>query len=124
MPIPDYETLMLPVLRLFADGAGSVSDCLPRIREEFNISDEEAAEMLPSGRVTLLSNRAHWARTYLSKAGLLTSPKRNVHVITDLGRKILAANPDQTRLTTERSLSSKTSITGSSNHVEATLTAL
>lgn len=95
MPIPDYETLMLPVLRLFADGAESVSECLPKLREQFDITDEEASEMLPSGRQTLLSNRAHWARTYLAKAGLLTSPKRNLHVITELGRKVLASNPDR-----------------------------
>ena len=84
MPVPDYETLMLPVLRLFADGAENVSECLPELREQFDITEEEAAEMLPSGRATFLSNRAHWARTYLSKAGLLTSPKRNLHVISGL----------------------------------------
>lgn len=44
MPIPDYETIMLPVLRLFADGAQNVSECLPMIREQFDITDEEAAE--------------------------------------------------------------------------------
>lgn len=95
MPIPDYETLMLPVLQLFAVGKQNVAECLPNLREQFDISDEEAEEMLPSGRQTLLSNRAHWARTYLAKAGLLTSPKRNLHVITDLGRKVLASNPDR-----------------------------
>lgn len=95
MPVPDYETLMLPVLRLFANGAKNVSECLFDLRQQFDISDEEAAEMLPSGRSTLLSNRAHWARTYLSKAGLLTSPERNLHVVTDLGRQVLAANPER-----------------------------
>jgi restriction system protein len=100
MPIPDYETLMLPVLRQFSEGAKNVSECLPAIREQFDITDEEAAEMLPSGRITLLSNRTHWARTYLSKAGLLSSPKRNLHVITDLGQKVLATNPDRIDNTT------------------------
>ena len=95
MPVPDYETMMLPVLRLFANGAKNVSECLSDLRQQFDISDAEAEEMLPSGRSTLLSNRAHWARTYLSKAGLLTSPERNLHVVTDLGRKVLAANPER-----------------------------
>ena len=90
MPVPDYQTLMLPVLKLFADGKVNVSQCLSSIKNEFEISDEEAEELIPSGRVTLLSNRTHWARTYLSKAGLLTSPKRNVHVITDRGKVVLA----------------------------------
>lgn len=95
MAIPDYETLMLPVLRLFSSGAKNVSECLPAVKREFGITDQEAEELLPSGRVTVLQSRTHWARTYLSKAGLLESPKRNMHVITDLGRQILARNPQR-----------------------------
>ena len=93
MPIPDYQTLMLPVLRLFADGTKSVAECLPQIRIQFHITDEESEQLIPSGRVTLLANRTHWARTYLSKAGLLNSPRRNVHAITDRGRGVLARSP-------------------------------
>lgn len=93
MPIPDYETLMLPVLRLFAEGAPNVAACIPRLQQQYAISDEEASELLPSGRTTVLQSRAHWARTYLSKAGLLESPKRNLHVITEQGRQLLATNP-------------------------------
>lgn len=93
MPIPDYETLMLPVLRMFGDGVKNVAECLPRLRSEFGITDEEAAELLPSGRITVLQSRTHWARTYLSKAGLLESPKRNQHIITPRGREVLATNP-------------------------------
>lgn len=93
MPVPDYETFMLPVLRLFAEGAKNVSECIPRLKDQFGISDEEARELIPSGRVTVLQNRAHWARTYLSKAGLLHSPKRNLHVITERGRALLASDP-------------------------------
>lgn len=95
MPVPDYQTLMLPVLKLIAGGATNVSECLPAIQAQFQISDDEAQEMLPSGRMTYLQNRAHWARTYLSKAGLLTSPKHNYHEVTDLGRSVLAENPAQ-----------------------------
>jgi restriction system protein len=93
VPVPDYETLMLPVLRLFNDGATNVSECLPEVRRQFDVTDEEAQELIPSGRTTLLRNRVHWARTYLGKAGLLSSPKRNVHAITELGRQLLARNP-------------------------------
>ncbi|MCV2868822.1 hypothetical protein OEW28_09300 [Defluviimonas sp. WL0002] len=94
MTIPDYETLMLPVLRLFANGAKNVSECLPAIKRQFSVTEAEAEELLPSGRVTVLQSRTHWARTYLSKAGLLESPKRNLHVITALGRQVLAENPE------------------------------
>ncbi len=95
MAIPDFETMMRPVLQAFADGAENIAQILPHLREEFEITDEEAEELIPSGRVTLLANRAHWARTYLSKANLLESPKRNLHVITDAGRRMLAQNPER-----------------------------
>jgi restriction system protein len=91
MPIPDFQTAMLPVLRAFNDGAKSVADVLPTLRAEFAITDEEAQEPIPSGRLTTLQSRAHWARTYLAKAGLLVSPGRNRHEITDAGRKLLAS---------------------------------
>ncbi len=93
MPVPSYEVLMLPVLRLIAGGAQNVAECVPSIKAEFGISDEEAEEIIPSGGLTVLQSRTHWARTYLSKAGLLESPKRNHHVITEAGRKFLATNP-------------------------------
>lgn len=95
MAIPDYETLMLPVLRLIAEGAPNIAACIPTLQEQFGITDDEAAELLPSGRITVLQSRAHWARTYLAKAGLLTSPRRNLHVITDAGREVLKSNPDR-----------------------------
>jgi restriction system protein len=93
MPVPDYETLMLPVLRAFAGGAQTVRDCLPALRRAFEISEAEAAELQPSGGKTVLADRTHWARTYMSKAGLLSSPKRGAHVLTDRGRALLAEAP-------------------------------
>jgi restriction system protein len=95
MPVPDFQTLMLPVLQAFADGAETVSECLPILRKTFDINDEEAAELLPSGQMTFLRNRAGWARTYLAKAGLLSSPRRGIHKITDLGLKVLAERPQR-----------------------------
>ena len=91
MPIPDFQSLMLPLLRLFGDGHINVAQCLPPLQKEFGISDEEAAELNPSGTMTTFANRTHWARTYLSKAGLLSSPSRNKHIITDDGRKLIAS---------------------------------
>lgn len=93
MPVPDYQTLMLPLLRLFASGKTRVSDCFDDLKREFNISEDEASELLPSGKMTYLTNRANWARTYLGKAGLLESPQRGVHIISPLGRQFLATNP-------------------------------
>ncbi|WP_182442271.1 winged helix-turn-helix domain-containing protein [Cereibacter sphaeroides] len=59
------------------------------------VTDDEAAELIPSGRITVLQCRAHWVRTYLSKAGLLESPRRNLHVITGKGRDVLAAKAER-----------------------------
>lgn len=92
VPVPDYQTLMLPVLKLFASGKTSVADCIDDLKGQFNISEEEAAELLSSGQ-TRLYNRTHWARTYLGKAGLLTSPQRGHHEITDKGLELLATRP-------------------------------
>lgn len=102
MPVPDYQTMMLPVLLAFAEGATRVSDVLPRLRAEFHITEEEAEELLPSGTMTVLANRAHWARTYLSKAGLLESPRRNHHQITERGRAVLASLPKRIDVATLR----------------------
>jgi restriction system protein len=93
MPVPDYETLMLPVLRAFGAGARNVAECLPILKSEFSLTDAEAEELLPSGRTTVLASRAHWARTYLAAAGLLQSPGRNRHELTERGLKVLAEPP-------------------------------
>lgn len=85
---------MLPVLKLFNDGKTTVRECIEPLTVEFQISEEEAEELLPSGQ-TYLYNRTHWARTYLGKAGFLESPKRGEHKITQRGRDYLATNPDK-----------------------------
>jgi restriction system protein len=94
MAIPDYQTTMLPLLRLAADGAEHrFRDSVEQLAAEFNLTDDERGEMLPSGTAPLFDNRVGWARTYLKQAGLLQSPKRGVLRITDRGRAILARNP-------------------------------
>ncbi len=93
--MPDFQTAMLPVLRAFSNGADNVSGVLPALIAEFSLTPEAVEEMIPSGRITTLQSRAHWARTYLSKAGLLSSPARNRHVITEVGRKLLHSGIDR-----------------------------
>ena len=93
MSIPDYQSMMLPLLKLFASGKTSVIECLEELKLEFSMSDEEANELVPSGKKTYLADRAHWARTYLGKAGFLKSPKRGHHELTRSGKKFLETNP-------------------------------
>jgi restriction system protein len=91
--IPDYQTLMLPVLRLTAEGYGRVPDMLPVIAKEFAITDDEMVRLLPKGRTTVIASNAHWARTYMSKAGLVRPLRRGVFEVTERGRIVLAEKP-------------------------------
>ena len=94
MPVPDYQTLMLPLLKrleLEKDPV-PVRKFLDPIADEFGLSEEDRSQRIPSGLENLLSNRLAWARTYLGKAGLLSSPKRGVVCITDAGRELLKKN--------------------------------
>lgn len=93
--IPDYQTLMHPVLRIAAEGEKRVADIETRIADEFGLTQEEREELLPSGRQRVLHNRIHWAKFYMTKAGLLMSPSRGRFVATEAGKAILASNPDR-----------------------------
>lgn len=93
--IPDYQTLMLPVLRLAAEGETRVADVADRIANDLGLTAEEREQMLPSGRQRLLHNRVHWAKFYMSKAGLIASPARGRFVATEKGRALLATTPDK-----------------------------
>ncbi|WP_227742132.1 MULTISPECIES: restriction endonuclease [unclassified Janthinobacterium] len=101
MSIPDYQTVMLPLLRLAADGKEYRSrDAIECLTQDFALTDEERSEMLPSGTAPLFDNRVGWARTYLKQAGLLTSPKRGVFQITERGKALLAKGPAQINVAT------------------------
>lgn len=93
MAIPDYQTLMLPVLRRAAEGETRVPEVAERIADDLGLSQEERDQMLPSGRQRLLHNRIHWAKFYMSKAGLIASPARGRFVATEKGKALLASNP-------------------------------
>lgn len=95
MPIPDYQTLMLPVLRLAAEGETRVADVAERITDAFGLTAEERDELLPSGRQRVLHNRIHWAKSYMSKAGLIASPARGRFVATQKGKALLATEPER-----------------------------
>lgn len=94
MPIPDYQTIMLPLLQSAADGKGhSLAETVDSLAMEFRLSPAELTELLPSGQQEVFKNRVGWARTYLKKAGLLETPRRGLIVITEAGRAALAENP-------------------------------
>jgi restriction system protein len=95
MAIPDYQSLMLPLLKHAAQGETRVPDVAERIADELGLTREEREEMLPSARQRLLHNRIHWAKFYMSKAGLLDQPRRGHFVASREGRLLLATNPEK-----------------------------
>ena len=96
MAVPDYQTLMLPLLRLAADGhEHRFRDAVETLADDFGLSPEDRTELLPSGQQPLFNNRVGWANTYLKQAGLLESPRRGLFRITQRGRGLLKEQPER-----------------------------
>lgn len=80
---------MKPVLETAKSAEVKLSNVVDLLAEQFNLSEDERTELLPSGRQAAFTNRVGWAKTYLAKAGLLDSTRRGHFVITDLGKEAL-----------------------------------
>jgi restriction system protein len=91
--VPDYQSLMLPVLRSVADGKEHrLADVRTVLAEQIGLTDEDLALKIPSG-APVFNSRVHWAVTYLAQAGLLRRPRRGVVELTDRGNEVLAEAP-------------------------------
>ena len=96
MPVPDYQSLMLPLLKFAADKEDhTLRESIDVLAEEFNLTEEERREMLPSGQQAIFQNRVAWASTYLRKSALLESTRRGVFRITERGIGVLKQNPSE-----------------------------
>lgn len=94
MSIPDFQSLMLPLLRYCADGQSYTKrDAIPVLAKEFGLSDADLAELLPTGRQEKFNNRVGWTKTYLKQAGLLEITERGVFRITPRGQEVLTQAP-------------------------------
>jgi len=94
MPIPDFQTIILPLLQIFADEREHANHEYPdRLAKHFGLTDQELNELIPSGKQTTFNNRIGWARTYLSKSGLLEMTRRSYYKITERGKQVLKSNP-------------------------------
>jgi len=95
MAIPTFQEVMLPILKLVADGkTHSIKECIEYIEQMFQLTEEEKQERIPSGRQRTIYNRVTWAITHTKKAGLLESrEKRGLFGITEVGQKLLSKNP-------------------------------
>jgi restriction system protein len=90
MGVPDFQSLMLPLLRMAADGREhSLVEARDVLAADCKLSDAELQELLPSGRQPKFANRVAWAKSYLQQAGLLQTPRRAHFQITDRGRAVL-----------------------------------
>lgn len=88
--VPDYQSLMRPVLECAAKGEVRIGDVVDELAETLNLSQEDREELVPSGTQTRFANRVHWAKSYLKQAGLVKATKRGHFVITDRGKQALA----------------------------------
>lgn len=92
--IPDFQTLMLPLLMLISDGKEYKMRTVEELlAEKFGISNEELSELLPSGTDFIFKNRVGWAKTYMKKAGLINSYKRGHITISEKGKEVIDSNP-------------------------------
>ena len=93
MAIPDFQSLMLPVLKESAAGEVRISDVVAVLGTKLGLTEAELSELLPSGKQTTFANRVNWAKSYLGKAGLIRLTKRAHFEISDRGRTVLAKPP-------------------------------
>src|SRR5260370_21208328 len=96
MTVPDYKSLMLQFLKIAADGSEhNLSETIETLAQQFDVSDQDRKEILPSGRQRRFDNRVRWVRTYLPNAHLITSTGRSKFRITERGIEVAKSNPPQ-----------------------------
>jgi restriction system protein len=96
MSVPDYQSLMLSVLSVCPpNGEIQIGAVVERLAEQLCLTPEDRSELLPSGKQTLFSNRVHWAKTYLNKAGLVESTRRGHFKITARGQQVIDSHPQR-----------------------------
>lgn len=92
--IPKYFEMHKPILQFLSDGnTHSLKELKTAVIQTFHLTEEDLAQVLPSGRQTYFANRVGWARTYLKKAGLIESPAKGMFRITPEGQKVVQENP-------------------------------
>ncbi|MFH1951589.1 MAG: restriction endonuclease [Pseudomonadota bacterium] len=99
MAIPDFQSIMLPLLKFCADGAEHTNrEGIDALAQEFSLTEEEQKQLLPSGQQCVFDNRVGWARTHMKMAKLLENTSRGVFRITNRGKQILDQSPTEINL--------------------------
>jgi len=90
MTIPDFQTIMLPLLKYLSSvESATPKECITHLAVEFELNEDDVRLLLPSGRQPIFANRVHWAKTYLLKAELIANKSRGIWCISDSGKKVL-----------------------------------
>jgi restriction system protein len=95
MSVPDFQSLMLPVLRAAAEGEIGSAELRRRVANDLGLSESDLAQMLPKGRQPIFVNNTSFALVHLQGAGLLEKVKSGVYRITEQGRNVLAQQPER-----------------------------
>ena len=92
--VPDFQSLMLPLLKNIQDGREySTTEIIETLAKEFNLTEEDLNQFLPSGTQKTFHNRVYWAKAHLKMAGLIENLRKGIFKITDEGKKLLSQNP-------------------------------
>lgn len=123
MSIPDYQSIMLPLLLSVSSGTSfKINEVRERLAVLFELTPNERRELLPSGSQPIFDNRVAWAKTYLLKAGLLESPQRAQIKITKRGSDILQKNPNLINVAFLKQFNEFNEFIGSTNKINPTTT--
>lgn len=99
MKIPDFQSIMLPLLNFYSDNLEhTTSETIEYLAKEFNLTEEDLAELLPSGTQRIFPNRVYWAIAHLKMANLIENTQRAHYKITSNGLELLSANPEKVNL--------------------------
>jgi restriction system protein len=96
MPVPDFESIMLPVLQFLSDDKSHpLQEVLESTASHFKLTEEELRQRVPSGQQPLFRNRVAWAISYMKNAGLIEYPSRGVYKITGIGKSVVEKTPER-----------------------------
>jgi restriction system protein len=91
--IPDFQSLMLPVLKEAEQGEVRIGAVVESLSNAFGLTSQQRAHLLPSGKQSTFANRVHWAKSYLGKAALIEATKRGHFRATTRGIELLKNPP-------------------------------
>ena len=94
MPVPDYQSLMLPALKaLYGSAETPISDVRASVGVAEGLTPEDVRELLPNSSQSVFTNRISWAVIYMTRAGLVERVRRGIYRLTAEGERLLDQTP-------------------------------